>query len=93
MILFGSYFKFQEISIILVAVRLINLGVKNQVPQFSFEIVTGDLMLVFSHEFADIIFCEYLDILEEISGISSDKFTLFNIELPTNSYMIACTNI
>ena len=33
-----------------------------------------------------------MDILEEISGISSDKFTLFNIELPTNSYMIACTN-
>ena len=43
----------------LVAV-LINFGVKNQVEQFSFEIVAGDLMSVLSHEFADIIFFKYL---------------------------------
>ena len=46
MILFGSIFKFQEPSFMLVA-GLINFGVKNQVLQVSFKIVVGDLMLVF----------------------------------------------
>ena len=50
-------------------------------------------MSVFSHEFVDIIFCKYLDILEIISGCRSDPFTLIDLELPTNFYMIACTNI
>ena len=53
--LFGSFFKFQEPPVMLVVV-LINFGVKNQVSQVSFKIVVGDLMSVFSHEFADIIF-------------------------------------
>ena len=66
---------------------------KNQVPKVSFKIAAGDLMLVFSHEFADIIFCKYSDILEIISGCRSDPFTLIYLELPTNFYMIACTNI
>ena len=66
---------------------------KNQVPQFSFEIVVGDLMSVLSHEFVDIIFFEYLDILEEISGFMSDPFTLLDLDIPANSYMIAYTNI
>ena len=52
LMLFGSIFKFQEPSIMLVA------GVINQVPQVSFKLVVGDLMLVSSYEFADIIFCE-----------------------------------
>ena len=56
--LFGSIFKFQDHPFMLV-VFLINFGVKNQVPQVSFKIVARDSMLVFSHEFADIIFCEY----------------------------------
>ena len=47
-------------------VVLIKFGVKNQVPQVSFKIVVGDLMLVLSSEFDDIIFCESLDILEAI---------------------------
>ena len=50
-------------------------------------------MSVFSHEFDDIIFCKYLDILDIISDCRSDSFTLIDLELPTNSYMIACTNI
>ena len=57
MTLFGSNFKFQEPPVMLVAV-FINFGVKNQVPQVSSKIVVGNSMLVFSHEFADIIFCE-----------------------------------
>ena len=63
MILFGSCFKFQDLSVMLES-ALINFGVKNQVPKISFKIYARDLMLVFSHEFADIIFCESLDILE-----------------------------
>ena len=47
-------------------VVLINFGVKNQVPKVSFKIVIGDLMSVLSHEFADITFCKYMDILEII---------------------------
>ena len=57
LILFGSNFKIQELRFMLVVV-LINFGVKNQVPQGSFKIAVGDSMLVFSHEFDDIIFCE-----------------------------------
>ena len=33
-----------------------------------------------------------LDILKIISDCRSDPFTLIDIELPSNSYMIACTN-
>ena len=91
MILFGSSFKFQELPIVLVAV-LINFGVKNQVPKISFKISAGDLMSFFSHEFVDIIFCKYLDILEIILDCRSDSNTLIDLELPANSYMIACTN-
>ena len=50
----------------MLVVVLINFGVKNQVPQVYFKVVVGDSMLVFSHEFADIKFCESLDILEAI---------------------------
>ena len=46
---------------------LIKFGVKNQVPQFSFQVVVGDLMLVLFYEFADIIFCGSLVIFEAIS--------------------------
>ena len=63
MILFGSSFKVQYPTVIFVAV-LINFGVKKQVPKVSFKTAADDLMSVFSHEFADTIFCEYLDILE-----------------------------
>ena len=45
---------------------LINFGVTNQVPQVFFQLATGDLMLVSSYEFADIIFCESLVIYEVI---------------------------
>ena len=38
-------------------------------------------------------FCKYLYILEIISYCRSDSNTLIDLELPINSYMIACTNI
>ena len=50
-------------------------------------------MSIFSHDFVDIIFCKCLDILEIISGRRSDPFTLIDLELPANFYMIACTDI
>ena len=33
-----------------------------------------------------------LDVLEEISDFRSDPFSLIDLVLPVNSYMIACTN-
>ena len=65
MTLFGSSFKFQEPPVMLVV--LINFVVENQLPQVSFKIAEGNLMSIFSHEYADIIFCESLVILEAIS--------------------------
>ena len=91
-ILFGSIFKFQYPLVMLVPI-LINFGVKNQVPQFSFEVVAGDLMSILFYEFYDIKFYVSLYILEIILYFRIDPFILFYIELPTNSYMIACTNI
>ena len=65
MTLFGSNFKFLDPPVMLV-VSLINFGVNNQVPQVSLKIVARDSMSFFFHEFADIKFCESLDILEAI---------------------------
>ena len=45
---------------------LTNSGVKNQVPQFLFKTVTGDLVLVSSYEVFDILFCDSLAIYEAI---------------------------
>ena len=39
---------------------LTNSGVKNQVPQFLFKNVVGDLLLVSSYEVDDILFFESL---------------------------------
>ena len=83
LILLGSRFQVHELSVLLVAV-LINFGVKKQVPKISFKSFAGDLMSVFSHEFADIIFCKSLDILEIISGCRSYPFTLIDLEIPAN---------
>ena len=70
MILFGSYFKIQKLSVMLVA-ALTNFGVKNQVPQF-FNFAAGDLVLVSSYEVAGILFCESLYIFEAISDYGAE---------------------
>ena len=75
MILFGSYFKIKELSVMFVA-ALTNSGVKNQVSQFLFKTAAGDLVLVSSYEVADILFCESLYIFEAISYYLSQAFTL-----------------
>ena len=75
LILFFSYFKIQELSVMLVA-ALTNSGVKNQVPQFFFNFAAGDLVLVSSYEVADILFCDSLDISEAISDYGAQAFSL-----------------
>ena len=49
---------------------------KNQVLQFLFKIVAGNLVLVSSYEVVDILFCESLDISEAISDYGAQAFTL-----------------
>ena len=80
LILFGSNFKFQELSVMLVA-ALTNFGVKNQVPHFLFKTTDGDLVLVYSYEVADILLCDSLAISEAISGYGAQAFTL-NCHMP-----------
>ena len=75
LILFGSYFKIQELSIMLVA-SLTNSSVKNQVPQFLFKTAHGDLVLVSFYEVADILFCESLGIFEAISVYGAQALAL-----------------
>ena len=65
MILLGSNFKFQELSVLLEA-ALTNFNVKNQVPQFFFKFVARALVLVSSYEVDDILFFESLIISEAI---------------------------
>ena len=71
---------------------LINFGVKNQVPQVSFKIVVGDSMLVFSHEFDDIIFCESFKILEAISDYGAQKLSLHGLRSYLPFYLITCSS-
>ena len=42
----------------MLVVGLSNFGVTNQVPLVSFKLAAGDLMLVSSYDFADILNCE-----------------------------------
>ena len=91
LILFGSSFKFQEPTVMLVAV-LINFGVKNQVPKVSFKIVVGDLMLVFSYEFADIILCGSLVIFEAILDYGAQSFSLHIPRDSLHIYLNTCSS-
>ena len=45
-----------------------------------------------SNDVVGVYIINYLDILEIISYCRSDPFTLIDLELPTNSYVIACTD-
>ena len=42
---------------------------------------------------AGVKICNTLDILEEISDYQSDPFAPLDLDLPANSYRIACTKI
>ena len=75
MIWFGSYFKIQKHSFMLIA-ALTNSGVKNQVPHFLFKTADGDLVLVSSYEVADILLCDSLSILESILDYGAQAFAI-----------------
>ena len=45
-----------------------------------------------SNDVAGVHIINTMDILERISYYRSDSFILINLELPVNSYKIACTN-
>ena len=47
--------------------------------------------LSISNDVAGVQISNTIDILEIISDYKSDPFTLINLELPVNSYRIACT--
>ena len=66
LILFGSNFKIQYLTVLLEA-SLTIFGVKNRVPHFLFKTTDGDLVLVSSYEVADILLCDSLAISEAIS--------------------------
>ena len=48
--------------------------------------------LFVSNDVVGVHISNYFDILEIISYFRSDPFTLIYLDLPANSYMIACTN-
>ena len=68
------------------------IGVNNQVPKVSFKIVVGDLILVFSNEFYDILYCESLVILEAISDYGSQAFSLHSPSIYLPFYLITCSS-
>ena len=49
-------------------------------------------MLILSHEFVDIIFCESLDILEAISGYGAQAFALHGPRTSLPFYLITCSS-
>ena len=91
MILFCSYFKIQELSVMLVA-ALTNFGVKKQVPQVFFKFVVGNLVLVSSREVVDILFCESLIISKAISDYGAQAFTLHSPRASLPIYLITCSS-
>ena len=55
---------------------LTNFDVKNQVTHFLFKTANGDLVLVSSYEVTDILLCDSLAILEDISYYGAQAFSL-----------------
>ena len=45
-----------------------------------------------SNDVSGVVISNAFDILEKIADRMSEPFALIDIELPTNSYRIACTN-
>ena len=76
----------------LLVAGLINFGVKNQVPKVSFKITVGDLMSVSSYKFAEIKFCDSLDILEPKSYYGSQAFALHGPRPHLRSFLITCSS-
>ena len=77
---FHSMQKFSSDSSILNSMHSLPVIVSENEEEFDFSI---------SNDVAGVQIRNTMDILEIISGCRSDPFTLIDIELPVNSYMIA----
>ena len=75
--------KFSSYSSVLNSVHSLQVIVSKNEEEFDFSI---------SNVVVGVQKSNTLDVLEETSDFRSDPFTLFDLELPTISYMIACTN-
>ena len=80
---FHSMQKFSSDSSITNFVHSLPVIARRKGEEFDFSI---------SNYVAGVKISNYLDILETISYCRRDPFILIDIELPTNSYMIACTD-
>ena len=87
--LFGSNFETQNFSFMLVT-SLISIGVKNQAPQVSFKLVVGDSMLVSSHEFVDMKYCDFMDILKV--RLDYRDYTFYFLSLLSSPHIITCSS-
>ena len=68
---------------------LITICEKNQAPQVSFKnYVARDLISNYSHEFADMKFCDFLDSLDATSYYESHTFSLHGPMPYFLSYMV-----
>ena len=80
---FHSFQKFSSDSSILNYVHSLLMIVSENEEEFDFSI---------SNDVVGVQITNTLDVLEEISDFRSDSFTLIDLELPGNSYLIECTN-
>ena len=74
--------KFSSGSSILNYVHSLSVIVSQKEEEFDFSI---------SNDVVGVNIGNTMDILEIMSDYRSDPFTLINLELPVNSYRIACT--
>ena len=81
---FHSMHKFSSDSFILNYVQTLLVIVSENEEEFD---------LFISNVAAGVQKSNNLDVLEEISYFMSDPFTLIDLDILANSYMIACTNI
>ena len=80
---FHSMQKFSSDSSIINYVHSLPVIALGKGEEFDFSI---------SNDFVGVKISNFLDILGIISDSRSDPFILIDLELPTNSYMIACIN-
>ena len=80
---FHSMQKFSSDSSIINYVHSLPMIAPGKGEEFDFSV---------SNDVSGVQIINYLDILEIISDCGSDPFTLIHLDLPTNSYMIVCTN-
>ena len=80
---FHSMQKFSTDSSILNPMHSLPVFVSENEEEFDFSI---------SNDVSSVQISNTMDILEIISYCRSDPFTLIDLEIPVNSYMIACTN-